>query len=58
MKKLIFAACILFAACQDSPNKYDIIEVDGCEYVAKNLNSMNAVFTHKGNCKFCAQRKQ
>ena len=32
---------------------YDIIEIDNCEY----LRSGNQ-FSHKGNCKFCAERRK
>ena len=37
---------------------YKIIEIDGCEYVVKGLDSDSAVLAHKGNCKFCEERRQ
>ena len=34
---------------------YIIIEIDSCEYVRYNPTSG---FQHKGNCRFCKERKQ
>ena len=36
-----------------------VIELDSCEYIIYNafLNKDGAI-THKGNCKFCAKRKE
>lgn len=33
-------------------------EYDSCEYVGNSLINNNAIFTHKGNCKFCAERSK
>lgn len=34
-----------------------IIEMDSCEYIGNLSNSSSDVVTHRGRCKFCAQRK-
>jgi len=33
------------------------VEIDGCEYLLAGWGN-TVVFTHKGNCKFCAQRNK
>jgi len=38
-------------------DKYDIIVLDSCEYIAyKWAGADNHVITHKGNCKYCIKR--
>lgn len=62
MKKLLLVALIGLAGCSDGSDgsteiensNYRIYEVDSCEYIGFNLNSI----THKGNCKYCAERKK
>lgn len=36
-------------------NPLEVIEVDGCEYLFGDWANAT-VLTHKGNCKFCAER--
>lgn len=40
-------------------NTYQLVvfEYDGCEYIALNQGT-NIAITHKGNCKYCAERKK
>ena len=33
------------------------VEYDGCEYVVNDGDLYRAPFVHKGNCKFCEERK-
>jgi hypothetical protein len=40
----------------NSFGRFDIIEIDSCEYVASNIGFNSAVLTHKGNCRFCESR--
>jgi hypothetical protein len=69
-RALVIAACVLIALCgcgesQKEKLKVDvdlaggggvqIIEVDGCEYVWIS-GFRGAGLSHKGNCKFCAER--
>jgi hypothetical protein len=35
----------------------ETIEYDSCEYLIEDLGTSHTVFTHKGNCKFCIERK-
>ncbi len=46
---------------QETLNKHEIdyaeiIVFDSCEYIKYRVHTANAI-THKGNCKFCKQRK-
>lgn len=61
MKKLLLLAltAMMMAGCKESgivdPHKYTVIEMDSCEYITYH----EAVgFQHKGNCKFCAERRK
>jgi hypothetical protein len=38
--------------------KFEIYEIDSCEYVVSNIGFSSAVITHKGNCKFCDNRNK
>lgn len=53
---------ILVIGCIDYPpeaTKYyfdcGIVEIDSCEYLQSGVNGGYA-YTHKGNCKYCAER--
>lgn len=68
MKYIIYALYLSiiscsFSSCADNTTQikttftyrgksFNIIEVDSCEYIY-----INNWFSHKGNCKFCTQRK-
>ena len=34
-----------------------VIEYDGCEYVLYKPGHFESLLTHKGNCKYCEQRR-
>lgn len=38
--------------------RFEIYEIDSCEYVVSNIGFNSAVITHKGNCKFCVNRNK
>ena len=40
-----------------APNQIEIITFDSCEYIAYSIGYQEGILTHKGNCKFCQQRK-
>ena len=40
----------------DAGDNYYIITIDSCEYLIKT-KPYYSYFTHKGNCKYCEQRK-
>lgn len=35
---------------------FEVVEIDGCEYLYRGTGEV--LFTHKGNCKFCEEKKQ
>ena len=37
----------------DTVHSYRVIEIDGCEYVKRGQQ-----LAHKGNCKYCAERRK
>ena len=39
-------------------NDYETIYIDGCEYIREKFYYHDAPLTHKGNCKFCAERRK
>jgi hypothetical protein len=41
----------------DTPLKISVIEYDGCEYIIY-YEGTKAFMTHKGNCKYCAERER
>jgi hypothetical protein len=65
MKKLIFLAltALIMVGCEFSIERdteacikrYHVIILDSCEYYS---NTMTYDLTHKGNCRFCAERRQ
>lgn len=36
---------------------FSVVTIDSCEYVAYHAGQQGGI-THKGNCKFCAQRNR
>ncbi len=51
-----------FYSCAQHPAKqqlkdYEIIVIDSCEYIyAYRGVDVGGLFTHKGNCRYCAER--
>ena len=39
----------------NSEEQFTVITIDSCEYLLANYDRSRMI-THKGNCKFCAQR--
>ena len=65
MKKLILLALpLMMVGCHYSQkdneefynNRYITIVVDSCEYLVYDGNDID--MTHKGNCRFCAERRK
>lgn len=55
----------VIASCEDNTeptghvNEFSIIDIDSCEYlVLIRPNSYYGVMAHKGNCKYCAERRK
>ncbi len=71
MKKFIllaFVACLMMG-CQLPGQKiipvnkalpYDfvVVEIDSCEYIGTTSSKYRDLFSHKGNCRFCKERRQ
>jgi len=66
---VLFAAILLCLGAASYPTtKLDgysikVLEYDGCEYVVSEYSvgvasNFSHSFTHKGNCKYCADRKK
>ena len=57
MKKIILLAltALMMVGCNNNGKQlgYIYVELDSCEYI-RSLNQL----AHKGNCKFCAERRQ
>lgn len=71
MKKLLFITLTILCSCgPDDYNKLPTIyssegmddlktyTIDSCEYIGKLRGFESDVLTHKGNCKFCAERNK
>ena len=64
MKKLLFISVVLLCSCVKEPRtvtnvggtSFDVIEIDSCEYVIGSA-PYKGYMAHKGNCKYCKQRK-
>lgn len=59
----VLLVSVIFYGCVDhNPKKeseFKIIVVDSCEYIYSYEGvDEGALFTHKGNCKFCAERSK
>ena len=57
MKKIILLAftALMMVGCNNNgkPLGYSYLELDSCEYIS-GLNQL----AHKGNCRFCKERRQ
>lgn len=64
---LIIIALLMLTACNEtrktktidnvSGTAFDVIEVDSCEYIIGSAG-YKGYMAHKGNCKYCEQRKK
>jgi hypothetical protein len=67
----VMLVAVIFCGCgesaQDRANRYNsetpyVMEIDNCEYLVIEICSgasiINKGITHKGNCKFCAERSK
>jgi len=74
MKKIILLAltALIMVGCQYEQNYKDIkapievemergfmiVEYDSCEYIRETQIGGYSYFAHKGNCRFCKERRQ
>lgn len=40
------------------PSSYKTYTIDSCEYVGLAIGSQSDYLAHKGNCRFCKERRQ
>lgn len=65
MKKVIFLAIVILimVGCNYTPTDHTtfdgklVVLIDSCEYI-KWSNGSGPNYTHKGNCRFCAERRK
>ena len=66
MKKIILLAlaALMMAGCAEKRtqpielHEMNTYIVDSCEYVGRGIGSQAGILAHKGNCKFCAERRK
>lgn len=65
MKKFILLALIslLMVGCSDDrpveiKDGTGIVTIDSCEYIRNYTYYGHFVYSHKGNCKYCAERRK
>ena len=67
MKKLILLLSLAFVMCgcnlENTPSSvvrrmsdYEIVVIDTCQYI--RTSGYDVHYEHKGNCKFCAERRK
>lgn len=67
MKKLILLLVLAFIMCgcdlENTPSSvvrrmsdYEIVVIDSCQYIRTSVYDVH--YEHKGNCKFCAERRR
>lgn len=65
MKKIILLvlAALVMVGCDYTPTEYTtrdgkrVVFIDSCEYI-KYSSGYGAHYSHKGNCRFCKERRQ
>lgn len=65
MKKIILLAlAILMIGCNNNERPVkntdgvNVVTIDSCEYIRCYTYQYNYVYSHKGNCCFCKERRQ
>lgn len=66
MKKIIILAltALMMVGCAEKRtqpielHEMNTYVVDSCEYVGRAIGSSAAILAHKGNCRFCAERRK
>lgn len=65
MKKvlLVFILVLIIGCVNHTPKTrnvggFEIVEVDSCEYLRRSDIGGFSYFAHKGNCKYCTERRK
>ncbi len=61
-KIFILVLCLLVASCfpkveNIDPPTYKTMVIDSCEYIYYSVAAQHVGLTHKGNCRYCTQRR-
>lgn len=66
MKIICFVLILVLSGCVKKVEKvktfeggwfsYDVVVIDGCEYLSRCTGTSSATVCHKGNCRFCRAR--
>ena len=60
---LLALAALMMVGCEDAPISHTtsdgtiVVVIDSCEYIRQHTY-MYDIHTHKGNCRFCKERRQ
>ena len=58
----IILAVLLLMSCERKStyqkNEIEIVVIDSCEYIKEATAYLHAIYVHKGNCRFCAERNK
>ena len=61
---LLALAALMVVGCNepvtiDNKEGLEIVNIDSCEYIKCDIYGVNTcVYSHKGNCRFCKERRQ
>lgn len=66
MKKMVLLAlaAVIMAGCDGrnvssvTTDDAKIVIIDSCEYIKNQTHNFLYVYTHKGNCRFCKERRE
>ena len=66
MKKIILLAltALMMVGCAEKRSQpvelheMNTYIVDSCEYVGRRISGQSGILAHKGNCRFCAERRK
>lgn len=66
MKKIILLelTALMMAGCAEKRtqpielHEMNTYIVDSCEYVGRCISGQSGILAHKGNCRFCAERRK
>ena len=67
MKKLLLLTSLIIIGCDKqnsdgtytvSPDRYKTYIIDSCEYYGSIEYGNSSFLTHKGSCKYCAERRR
>ena len=60
---LVVFTALMMVGCKESTQPIELHEmntyvVDSCEYVGRIIGNPSGILAHKGNCRFCTERRK